>query len=471
MKQTENNTEHLASRLFFIITILFVIFIMYASLAPPSGGIEALRRPDTLVFFRIPPIQETLTAQGLRDITVNVLLYLPLGIFLSLAVSSARPRILTPWLALGTGVSLSMEFIQAFIDRFSQIADIVTNSAGFMAGFLIVIIGVRRYGLDASTLIGLDSSIELDRRIRTIAALRFLYICVFFIVALLPFNISISVSRIYSQLLPDSAGDKYIILDPLLHIRNWPKGTTELIFSLLGFLPVSVLTAVRDGFKRSLNILSPVYSCLILAAISEGAQIFILSRTSDITMLPLAIIAGITGWMAAKYWLKLQDVNIQSRYQSLGNHRKLLAMLFICYGILLCLISWAPYQFELHPRAIIKKIATQSNIIPFIGHFALRDLSAAIDLVKAVGAFIPAGMLIAFSFSISRRRISRRKVVFLSGLLCASFDMFLELSQAACIGRYIDTTDVLLAGVGGMAGATLFRLFSENKKENDPSPR
>ena len=121
---------------------------------------------------------------------------------------------------------------------------------------------------------------------------------------------------------------------------------------------------------------------------------------------------GVAGWIAAKYWLKLQNTNIQSDHQLSGNHRELLVIIFICYGIFLCLISWAPYQFELHPKMIFGKIITQSNIIPFIGHFALRDLSAAFDLVKEVGAFIPAGMLIAFAFSTSRRDISRRKVVF-----------------------------------------------------------
>ena len=203
--------------------------------------------------------------------------------------------------------------------------------------------------------------------------------------------------------------------------------------------------------------------------LSEGAQVFILSRTSDITMLPLAILAGIAGWLAAKYWLRLQSANVQSYHQSPENHRKLLVILCIGYGIFLCLISWMPYQFELNPRMILKNIITQSSIIPFIGHFAIRDLEAAFDLVKGGGIFIPAGMLMAFSFSISRRDMSRRKIVFLSGLLCSLFGIFLELSQAACVGIYIGTTDVLLAGLGGMAGAILFRLFSGNGAESHDS--
>ena len=455
-----SSTDHLASRLFLILVLLFILFIMLASLTPWKRGI---RKADRLAFLKLPSYEDIFILHDLRDITTNVLLYLPFGIFLSLAVCATKPKLITPWLLAGSALSLTMEFLQSFIGRTSDAVDLITNSAGFIIGFWIAAIGVKYYGLRPAILIGIDPDDESNSRIRTIAALRFLYVCVFFIVALLPFRISVTVSEIYSQLLPDAAGNRSIILDPLFHFREFPGSILKLMLLLLGFIPVAVLTAFLDLYRGRLSILSPIYFCLALAVISEGAQVFIISRTSDIITLPIAVIAGIVGWVAVRYWTKLQDIHAEDSSQptySAYRQRKATAIALISYAIFLCLLAWSPYQFETNRGVIFRKILHQSNIRPFRIHFASRNLSSALDLVKESGIFVPMGILIAFFLATYCHNISRKKAAILSAILCSVFAAFLELSQSVCIGRYMDTTDIILAGLGGMAGVALFRLFS-----------
>jgi glycopeptide antibiotics resistance protein len=95
-------------------------------------------------------------------------------------------------------------------------------------------------------------------------------------------------------------------------------------------------------------------------------------------------------------------------------------------------------------------------------HFAVRDIGSAVDLVKETGIFVPLGLLIMMLLQNSPRRLDRVQMIILVGIACAAFAVFTELSQAACVGRYIDVTDIVLAGIGGMAGSILIKLFSRS---------
>lgn len=73
----------------------------------------------------------------LRDVTVNVLLYFPLGLAAFLAVAHRHSRALAATLALLLGAALStgIEIVQVYVPgRTSSLLDIVTNVAGALVG-------------------------------------------------------------------------------------------------------------------------------------------------------------------------------------------------------------------------------------------------------------------------------------------------------------------------------------------------
>ena len=62
----------------------------------------------------------------------------------------------------------------------------------------------------------------------------------------------------------------------------------------------------------------------------------------------------------------------------------------------------------------------------------------------------------------------RLKAALIAGVVCGLFATFTELSQAICVGRYIDITDILLAGSGGLSGAVMLGLFRYGKSGAQP---
>jgi glycopeptide antibiotics resistance protein len=390
-------------------------------------------------------------------------LYLPLGLFLSLAVSWRRPRFITVWLVAGTVVSFSMEMIQAIIGRHSDPVDVMTNTTGFVLGFWMVVVAIRGFGLKPSVFLGIGPEEDLDQKTQAITALRFLYICVYFIVALVPFDISVKVSQIYGQLFDNGTGTRRILLDPFYHFRQWQTGGgLRLLLELLGLMPVAVLTSLLGSLKRRASIFVTISVCLILAGLSEAAQLFIMSRTSDILMFPLAVIAGILGWRISLIWINISTGQGSHPDSNYSNRINMSLLAVGGYTLVVCLLAWAPYNFEIDLKEILHKIRHDSNLLPFKLHFDTRSIGSAVDMVKEAGIFIPMGLLLTLYLSLRFGALTRTWLLILAAAGCLAIGAGVELSQAACLGRFIDVTDILLAGAGGLAGSALFRLFSRD---------
>ncbi len=449
----------LASRLFFTLTFIFIVFVAIASLTPGHSPYPSLQKWKVVWLNVLTSPGELFSYHNLRDLATNVLLYLPLGFFLSLAVSWRRPRFITVWLAAGTVISFVMEMIQAIIGRHSDPVDVMTNTAGFLLGFWIVVVAIRGFGLRPSAFLGIGPGEDLDQKTQSITALRFLYICVYFIVALVPFDISVSVSQVYAQLFDTDSGTRRILLDPFYHFRHWQTGGgLRLLLELLGLMPMAVLTSLLGRLKQRPSILVPISACLILAGLSEAAQLFIMFRTSDILMFPLAVIAGILGWRISLIWMNI-SAGSGGRQESAAFDRTRASLLALgAYALIVCLLAWAPYNFEINLQEILHKIRHESNLIPFKLHFEARSIGSAVDIVKEAGIYIPLGLLLTLFLGLRFGALKRTALLFIIALGCLAFGAVVELSQAACVGRYIDVTDMLLAGAGGLMGSVLHKI-------------
>ncbi|MGD8415348.1 MAG: VanZ family protein [Candidatus Latescibacterota bacterium] len=454
------NSDRLVKWVFFGLTALFILFIVYASWTPSDSVFDAgqkLRRG-------IEHPRDLFRAHNLRDIATNVLLYLPLGVFLSLAVCRPKARFVSPWIIVGTAVSLTMEVGQSFIGRTPDIVDIVTNTTGYVIGFWLVVAGVKLYGLDPVVFLGFEKEGVQDTKIQSIAAFRFIYICIYVLIALLPFDISVRLSEIYAQLFPDDTGKIKIILDPGYTVSNWQDNGLKLTLELAGLLPIGALTAFLSGVRGRLSVFSAVFSCVSVVVVCEIAQVFVLSRTTDIVMIPIAIVAGIAGWALAKVWLNVQAPGALGGADAVGGEPgganwRPLAVALIGYALVIAFFAWSPFNFETDPKTVVLKILHDSNAVPFREHFAVRSLASAVDIVKETGLFVPFGLLLALLMIEIRPGMPRSSVLVWAGVFSAGFATVTELSQAVCIGRYVDVTDILLGGFGGLCGAVLLQLF------------
>lgn len=126
------------------LAIVYTLFIVYASLSPFSGW-----RDQGLNFIDVleQPLLLTYTA---FDAILNLLSYLPLGLFLGMALRArlnSLPSLICAC-ALGIALSAGMEFLQMYLPtRTSSNLDILTNSTGTLIGALLALSITRWTGL------------------------------------------------------------------------------------------------------------------------------------------------------------------------------------------------------------------------------------------------------------------------------------------------------------------------------------
>lgn len=456
------NADRIAERIFLALTVFFVGFIVLTSCWLVSAPKYKVKPTVFLQLFSAPSLDYAITYRDLEDVATNVLFYIPLGLFLSLAVSFRTPKFISPWLLTGFALSSAMETSQYFIGRYADPLDIVTNTAGFVLGFEMGVVAIRQFGLRPSAMLGINPDNQTSTKINTIAAVRFLYIAVYLVSSLLPFDISLDPGVIVAKADPDKYGQMRLILDPLYHWKHWRHDADSVTGLFLGLLPVGVLTALFNSFQNRLNVFSPILVCVVLVFTSELAQLFVLSRTTDIAMLPLAFAAGLGGWLAARVWFMLQDYQGYSSFDNERHRNEFLVSITKGYAVFLMAAALVPFRFEFSVRAIAQKMMYQSNWVPFANQVGMRNTEMTFWLLRDIGAFIPFGLLMTFLMRANYPILSRSYGISVVGLLSILLAFFLEVLKILGVGRYVDITSVLLALLGAIIGCVFFRFLSRS---------
>jgi glycopeptide antibiotics resistance protein len=458
-KDFVENPDRLAGRIFLIITLAFVGFILFASLTEPQTKYKlssnALARLISLTALDS-------RYRDLGDIASNVLFYIPLGLFLSFTVSFRKPRFVTPWLGAGFLLSVAVEVGQYYIGRTPDRMDLITNTVGYLFGFWLGVVGIKYFGLKPAAVIGINADDQISTKLNTIASIRFFYMAVYLVSSLLPFDLSLGLSGIYDKLHPDRYGQIRLILDPFHHFYHWGHDAHSIAGLLLGLLPVGILSAIMAGFRRKLTPFSPVLSCVLLAAAAELGQLFIASRVSDVVMIPLAVFAGVIGWLFALAWFMLQDSEDAPFFKNLPERNRFLLFVIAAYVMILVFSTLSPYRFEYSLKAVKQKILYQSNLTPFRSHLLIHHEDSTFALLRGVGAFIPMGLFLTLFLRIYYPSLRRIGAILLVGAVATALAFFLEILKVTGVGYYGDITYVILAGLGGAVGSVLFRLLSKN---------
>ena len=411
----------------------------------------------------------------LRDIATNLLLFLPLGLLVALRRGTVGQGPWSAWLLLGPVVSMSLEIAQAFTDRWPDPVDVLTNSSGYVLGYALVFAAIRRFDLRPQVLLGL-SAVHHDEKVRTVAGMLFLYVCVYAVLQLVPLDLTVSLGRIHAKLL--ATGDAArIILDPLYHVRQGPDSVLTLIYAGLGVIPAAALKAHLDRLRGQQSLIGTIWFGTVLATTLELAQIFVLSRTADVAWVVLAPVAAAIGWAVAWGWTRIQGFHTVQAGQEHGRRERLywLGLTALVYWALLVALAWAPFDIEPDLRVVAQKVRDESNLVPFRMHFQGHSLPAIRDVLEECVQFAPLGLLVVLFCRQLGARVARRAgAMAIAAVACAGVGLFLELGQAFFRGRYVDVTDVILAGLGGLLGSALVRVLTHGRlarSVTSPGPR
>jgi len=122
-------------------SILYCLFCLYLAAVFSLVGIPNLRyfRPE--VNLNLIPLIGMIG--DFKNSILNVILFVPLGLFLPLLWNGYRRLI--PGIAFGFGLSLTIELMQMLTYRTTDVNDLITNTAGYLLGFLLVKPMVKRF--------------------------------------------------------------------------------------------------------------------------------------------------------------------------------------------------------------------------------------------------------------------------------------------------------------------------------------
>lgn len=124
------------ARLRTLLAIGYALFIVYGSLSPFSGW-----REQGLDFLDVLSMPLLLTYTAF-DAAINFVAYVPLGLLVALALRARFGAIVSMLvgLCIGALLSASMEYLQMYLPtRISSNMDLLTNSAGALAGALLAV--------------------------------------------------------------------------------------------------------------------------------------------------------------------------------------------------------------------------------------------------------------------------------------------------------------------------------------------
>lgn len=278
----------------------FVAFAIWGSLFPfdvrgvPLGTANAL--------FWMP--WSSGPRWSITDLASNVILFMPIGLFVTAALEGTLDRATPRWFAaVGTlaftlVLSVTVEFSQAFVPfRTPSIVDVMAESFGAIVGVAVWHAGRDVFNAAVAAAASALARASVPRR------LLLLYSVIFAIAWLLPLDFTIR---------PHEIADKYVHLRLLTPLQPSPDAASvvDLGAALVGGVPLgaaAVLGGTAPGERRPLLVAMAATMPMLL--ILEAAQVTVFSRTTDMTSM-LAVMAGaLAGAVAAAFGPRFPGLN------------------------------------------------------------------------------------------------------------------------------------------------------------------
>ena len=428
-------------KLFFLAFILYSAFVIYGSLVPLNLRLislgEALNLFLELRFVDLGNVSR-------MDWATNVVLGIPIS-FLGLCwiPVSGHPVQLGGRIVLllffCLTVSITAEFLQIFFSsRVPSINDIVAQFIGSVVG---VILGIFWGNSLRGAIDEFLATQVLDKKVGFLFSA---YVLTIVILNVMPLDLSLSPVEIY---------------------RKWDQGYINLIpFAFKGDTSTLIYNTVVDTSKwvpvplffiylRGGKIYTAILFSLSIACSIEFAQLFVMSRITDVTDVFTAL-AGSTigGWLAWKI------KNHKSDPVPIVKHeRTRLGRVAVIFGIWMCIpliIDWFPFDFTFDKPAI-KRHLSELSWIPFINYQATNFLHAIATAVRKTIVFAVPGMIFAYAVRNNARQYSRQMniaIVIIATMFITGWAGIIEIGQFFLPGDVPDLTDIFLSVFGFLAG-------------------
>lgn len=388
--------------------------------------------------------------RGRVDFGVNVMLFMPLSFALTGALGATLRRpLIAALLGLVTLVfctllSVSIELGQGWMEgRVSSISDsgaqvlgAATGILGWMALGRLVL--RRANGLRESW----SPASRLDFWLQA-------YLLVLVGMSLFPLDVTIHPGDLLDKYQAGRISLLQAFQEPITTDRLFEWGVDLALFVPVGVLGLS-WGIPRGSPRRSILGATLVGTCFVAGL--EIAQLFVYSRFTELSDVVIGAIGVLVGAVGGRICLPEHGPN--SGYTV---DRVYWAALALAYAALPAACMWWPFEFTTDAELVRERLANCWRM-PFASIVRASPLTGFTLLTERVLLYLPLGFLFG------RILLGKsRTLVFAAGyygivlLALALFATVVEAGQVLVPSRYPDPTDVLLACIGGTAGAMLAR--------------
>ncbi len=421
--------------------LAYTLFVVYGSLVPLK--FQALPWDEAVARFAAIPFLN-LGIGSRADWVANLLLFVPLS-FLWMGVAAHRGGSTRTVLAAllivpaAIGLSVGIEFTQLFFpQRTVSQNDVFAETLGGLLGVAAWLLWGRAF-LD-----WLQAWRETHARAALAERLAWVYLAGVVVYNVLPLDLTLSAVELFHKW-----REGRVVLVPFAGLPAVPADALyEIATDVLIWAPLALLWR-QDGTRSALRVWGMT---LATAALLEGMQLFVYSRVSDVTDILTGALGAAIGSLAGG-WLSRRESR-RSTLPTLGGAGLPFALAGAWIGVVL-FTFWFPFDFRTD-GAFIRARLDFIGRLPFEVYYFGTEYRAVTEVLRKTLFFAPLGALLAWG--VARQPWRWRGLSFgLAMLVLATLPAVVELGQVMLPEKIADTTDWLLAWLGGLAGYAVAR--------------
>ncbi|HET9950943.1 MAG TPA: VanZ family protein [Candidatus Eisenbacteria bacterium] len=423
-----------------IAAALYTLFVLYGCLIPLDFTPIPWDRAWA-VYRHIPEFKPGHFSR--TDFTANVLLFMPLAFLWAGSIGAGWKRLsnillgVVAW-AAAVLFQAAIEFAQIYTPpRNVQLWDVIAAAWGAGAGVIAWYLAggvVRRafHRWDA-----------VEGRQGVAGWLVTPYAVVLFFYNILPADLTLSASALYRK------WDRGLIRPiPFTSLGDDPVTAVFGIGSeALLWLPLAALLVLGRGWRRF-----SAWGVTVLFAVAiETMQLLVQSRVSDSTDILCAAAGAAAGvWLGARFRAArpggVTATPLEPRRRYVG-----VALAAIAWSVVLVFGFCYPFHFHYDVSTLRARIDALTAV-PFRTYWLATEARAVSDLLLQLVLFAPFGAVAAFGASRHRAPWAARAAGAASFFVAGGVAAGIEALQVFLPGKVPDSTDIVVAAIGGLGG-------------------
>jgi glycopeptide antibiotics resistance protein len=353
---------------------------------------------------------------SLPDFVGNILLFMPFGVFGSLALPRRSRLRLVVVVALAAVLSAAVEMAQLFTDdRVTAMCDVTANVMGAFLG-----------GLSAEALRAAFVRVMRQLHVHGMAESPALYPALVGLAAGVasewePFNVSLDIGEVVGKV-------KILRSDPFQFTGLNDEGVVFCRFLLAGFAAHSWLSQTR--YRERATAIT-IVGTVVLGLGLESGQFFIGARVPGVEDAMIIVSGAITGAILARWHIE--------RWRPVA----LAALLLTATAASAAMQMLSPFTWSAQHQGV--------NWFPFLGYYQWTSFLVVSHSFELLLMYFPLGFCLPLIVANARRATT---AVVASTI---ALSVGLEWAQGWIIGRYSDVTDIGIALLGALIGLWMAR--------------